>query len=896
MAVFQARELAKPVPRKYEAALSRLLPMTSLRPYFRERSWALGLAASIGLAAHCARPSPPARTLEALAVMLGQQSGGVVDPQQIAWEPSPGFWTETFAGRRVLFLSRPGPDKPRDLYRAQVRLTLAGQPLAVTRLSNITQTPLGDETALDIRGNHAVFATVAFGRVQSLSVLDVDGIRAVDRSGSPFDRLLLAVSARRSTGSFAGIGRTDLVLDVPAGDAKLTLDPPLLAIDFNERGRELRYDVVTRVLRGAEGAQAYAARAVPQVHRPKPLLLWTVDTVRDEVGPEPIAWLENRVFGAKDTLKRTAYALFTSPSDAVLKTPSVEPPVNKVLDASKLEDGGWPPPPIASLWQNPKPGEGQWQPVTDSFLEPPRGVVETAANKRPAYFYTTFIRPDAKRPYSELMLIALDMRQLELGMQGGYEDPKPLTGPAADGRIPQRDRIMGRVVATFNGAFKTTHGEYGMMVDRHVLLPPVAGGATVLVTNSGEVGLGSWPKNTKIPDDVVSYRQNLDPLIEDGVVNPAGRFIWGWQLEGTSVMTQRTALCLTPAGHLYYAFGSEIDGPTLATALKQAGCSYALHLDMNPSHCGFVFSDVVDAKKNLFNLRVAHPDMKVRPEKFLRWSPKDFFYVLVRDATPSDPSGLSWTVDGAEQPPPAWIPGVYAAKTAIGNEQIELMSFEKGRVDWSVRAGSLEPSTLGAPPKQLELPSDDKHRVLAAIGLGHTTEATRYGLAFGSRPSLELRSGYATLVLEAGRAPEIRPPGFKTAIGDRQEAVQLPLLAEEGQLTPRARERGPLRARSALCVTSSERVVVGQTRHDSSDALATALVRAGCKRVVELDRGSLHPGFVHRTGSPTPPVTGYETSVLYALGRPMSPHAFRWKPQPSDTAAKEARTARVQTD
>ena len=28
-------------------------------------------------------------------------------------------------------------------------------------------------------------------------------------------------------------------------------------------------------------------------------------------------------------------------------------------------------------------------------------------------------------------------------------------------------------------------------------------------------------------------------------------------------MTQRTALCVTAAGHLYYAWGEEIDGPTL---------------------------------------------------------------------------------------------------------------------------------------------------------------------------------------------------------------------------------------------------------------------------------------------------------------------------------------------
>src|SRR6185436_18231105 len=66
-------------------------------------------------------------------------------------------------------------------------------------------------------------------------------------------------------------------------------------------------------------------------------------------------------------------------------------------------------------------------------------------------------------------------------------------------------------------------------------------------------------------------------------------------------------------------------------------------------------------------------------------------------------------------------------------------------------------------------------------------------------------------------------------------------------------------------------------RHDSNDPLIVALQQVGCKRVVELDRGSRHPAFVHRTGSPTPPLASYETSVLYAVGHPMTPFAYRWK-------------------
>ena len=84
-----------------------------------------------------------------------------------------------------------------------------------------------------------------------------------------------------------------------------------------------------------------------------------------------------------------------------------------------------------------------------------------------------------------------------------------------------------------------------------------------------------------------------------------------------------------------------------------------------------------------------------------------------------------------------------------------------------------------------------------------------------------------------------------------------------------------------LCVTTTGRVIVGQAEHDSSDGLVAALLKVGCRDVLELDRGSHHPAFVHRAATATPPVDDYEESGLYLLGRPMIPHAFRWKPEGS---------------
>jgi hypothetical protein len=87
----------------------------------------------------------------------------------------------------------------------------------------------------------------------------------------------------------------------------------------------------------------------------------------------------------------------------------------------------------------------------------------------------TFVRLDDERPYTRVLLVAMDMRQLELGMQAGVEDPVPLVGPRGDGRIPRTPGLLPRVVGAFNGAFKTEHGAYGMAVDGRVLLPPQPG-------------------------------------------------------------------------------------------------------------------------------------------------------------------------------------------------------------------------------------------------------------------------------------------------------------------------------------------------------------------------------------------------------------------------------------
>jgi hypothetical protein len=64
----------------------------------------------------------------------------------------------------------------------------------------------------------------------------------------------------------------------------------------------------------------------------------------------------------------------------------------------------------------------------------------------------------------------------------------------------------------------------------------------------------------------------------------------------------------------------------------------------------------------------------------------------------------------------------------------------------------------------------------------------------------------------------------------------------------------------------------------SAAPLAEGLARAGCARALSLDRGLQATGFLDRSGTASPPRGRYVETTLYAIGRPLSPRAFRFDP------------------
>jgi len=857
--------------------------LEAARAWLRGRTRVTAACVVLAAAGATARPPAPGRDLAALAAALGHAAGGAhVEPGDIRWEPSGGAVADVVLGRWAVFLARASGEDTRDVWRARVRVTPEGDALEVAEAHDLTATPLGDDHQLVVRGTHAAFATRAYGQEQSVSALDLAGEGAQNHTEKLRDRVMAALTNLQQTGSTAGVGRVDVTLESPAAAASLALGDRWLSITLLESDPR-RPPRVTRLdlARGELSPPLPGMRADASMHLPKLFSHWAVDTLRAVpwIGPAPIAWLEDEALWARDEYRRATFHAGGDATDVVAAV-DPRPPALDTSQAS-VEEAHWPPPRIPTIWKEPEPGEGEWTVPDVPWMR----KVPAVSPDAPSPFYRTFVRPDEERPYVKVLLVAMDMRQLDLDMEAGVEDPEPLTGPHGTGRIPRDPAVYRRVAAAFNGAFKTEHGHYGMMVHKRVLLPPVPGSATVVVLDDGRVGLGTWGADHKVggivgvdDDAIESFRQNLDPLVDRGQINPAGRNLWGFTLPGTGAQTERSGLCVTTSGHVIYAWGDDVGATSLAKAMQMAGCDYAMHLDMNPYHTGFVFAAIEEFAGKKYKAELLTPAMSIPVDRYLQYSPKDFFYVMVHDPTPPSVDGAApWQADGGSQPPPRWMPGVWSTHMDGPQGSVELVDVEPGRATWRIRAGTDE-SPAATPLR--ELGGDEARRVLFAVGAGIAPEKHPRGIATDGRLAVPVHGGAewgALLVGPDGKLSMLRADQVPT-IDAHEDMLEVPVALWDGAAQPAISPPGPVQPRAAIGQTPSGRVLLARGSFASAAPLAEALARAGCTRVLSLDRGLNATAFLDRAGTASPPRGRYAESVLYAEAASLRPRAFRFDP------------------
>jgi hypothetical protein len=463
----------------------------------------------------------------------------------------------------------------------------------------------------------------------------------------------------------------------------------------------------------------------------------------------------------------------------------------------------------------------------------------------------------------ETLFVDVDLQRLELLAVPGRAEPRATAGPPGNGTLPVESAQFGHIVAVFSGGALGEPGASasgaapGYVSEGRVLSPLVTDRSSLVITRAGRVGFGAWPASG-VPE-AASVIQNVVPLVQRGRALTDG--------ERTSSAT-RAALCSTAQGELRYGYSPALSLQSFAEALARAGCVEALGLASGPE-AGFWLLDTVSSAPQA---RAAAGTMPAFPGFLPEFgggqAARDFFVLRSRRPRLPDAVRLKWRPDAT----PSWMPPVFRTELSRGDLQIELVAFDPEQVEWRVRAGTLEPTRPNHAPKLLELQPTEASRVLFSLGVGHTTPAVRAGLAFGVAPSLPLSRQLGTLVLAPGRPPEVFAPEEGGELGENREAVQLPLLADRGELLPESHEAGELRAHGAIGVTPEGWVVLARGRDDTTASLARLLLDLGATRVVELDRGSHHPVVFERPGSA---VAGpREVSVLHALRAPRQGKAF----------------------
>ena len=130
----------------------------------------------------------------------------------------------------------------------------------------------------------------------------------------------------------------------------------------------------------------------------------------------------------------------------------------------------------------------------------------------------------------------------------------------------------------------------GYYTDGKAELPLQTGAASFVVYRNGSATVGQWGRDVSMSPNVVSVRQNLDLLVDNGQPVPGldstDTTRWGATL-GNAVYVSRSGLGVTASGALVYVGGPGLNITDLANLLVRAGAVRAMELDINTDWVNF---------------------------------------------------------------------------------------------------------------------------------------------------------------------------------------------------------------------------------------------------------------------------------------------------------------------
>lgn len=633
----------------------------------------------------------PAAAQETVLAALAQKG---FPARTVLWTGDGHAWGAP-ATYRVFFES-PGAEGHADIYWADVQLDAAGRVTRLARINPLTETPAGDESALALSDAWLAYGTRVMGLYQSITCVPLD---ALDQ-------------------------RHVFVLQRPCQELRLTWraesgPPPTLEVVIPQTGNAYRIEpVARRVLPEGAGLDYTPAQEGEFSWLPS-----FVSRVRKLpfVGAEKIAFLENVFFTAVDYVMRWWHGLRAprmaqdppapTPTEAPRPEPTATPSPTAPPTLTPLPSATALPTFSATATRALPSATPTLTPTPSPTATPTATATPTGKRLAEGILWRDTLKPDSQRPYAFAEVIELDPALLQIKMICGTAEPQSTTGLVGSGVIPRED--WPHLVAAFNGGFAAMHGYYGMMVDRKVYLPARNGIATLAVYEDGSIRMGTWGQDITLTPDMVSYRQNCLPLIENGTITAeTGKLaLWGLSVSN-QVYLYRSGLGITKEGRLIYVVGKPLSAYTLARALQMAGAVYAMQLDVDEYHVVFITYDVQPGKEGgqpVVTGRKLRNDMHGYDGYFLRPFQLDFFYLTRRPQPLAQPVRLVATAPIAARTSP--LQEVMPTSQALPG-QIAFASNRTG--NWELYA--MRPGDPASVRRLTEHPAEDLHPAWSSDG------------------------------------------------------------------------------------------------------------------------------------------------------------------------------------
>jgi len=255
------------------------------------------------------------------------------------------------------------------------------------------------------------------------------------------------------------------------------------------------------------------------------------------------------------------------------------------------------------------------------------GVFKTVftINDEPAV-RVAFLRPDQEHSSYLTGVAVMSSSLLRVTLHPGFLEPGKLTNYQTEDKISNSD--LSGLVATFNSGFKLKDSKGGYFSEGFTAKRLEKGAASFVIYEDGRTDIGSWGSDVSMDKTVVSVRQNLSLLVDNGVVSDDLQknilSKWGYTIKN-DYFVWRSGIGIKADGNLIYVAGNALSVQSLADILQGAGAVRAMELDINPEWISYMWYPK-DGKYGPQKLLAFD-----RPaNRFMKKSSRDFFAVSIR--------------------------------------------------------------------------------------------------------------------------------------------------------------------------------------------------------------------------------------------------------------------------